>query len=300
MFIAIIVGGVFLLFAGLLFYRRNYFTSHGRKVIASVVGVERYVSKNKSRTSNKSQVFYRPLIKYVFNGDEYCFMGSVSSSSLDYKIGQQLKVYSLPQGPEYVVLVKSKLIYFILVFGIIGFSILIFAGHRILDSLDRSDPIELILQVTIPTLFFMFFIFMVHRRIGKINSQRAANNETPVSILDFCKTTIETQDSLERKQIFWTNEAIAEELKRHSKAGLIISLVFTIGSWLALYLFFYNLPVSKQNNYLDYATSPEKWREAITPLPPRLDNELVAICFLLFMSIICSYGLIYSINKRNQ
>ena len=122
MFILFLVGSVFITFSGLFYYKRKYFISNGEKLLATVVGIERYKSTHRSGSSRSTYTMYRPVIKYQFKGKNYYFCGNVGSSKIDYRIGQNIYVYSLPQGPEYVTLAKSQVDLLIKIFAIGGIS----------------------------------------------------------------------------------------------------------------------------------------------------------------------------------
>ncbi|MCP4411230.1 MAG: DUF3592 domain-containing protein [Gammaproteobacteria bacterium] len=71
-----------------------------RKVALEITGKLKGYEHHISRSKNGSTKMYTPVIEYNYQGDEYCFKSTISSSSMPYEIGETIPVLLKKNDPD--------------------------------------------------------------------------------------------------------------------------------------------------------------------------------------------------------
>ena len=293
MILFVLVGGVFAIFGGALLYVRSYFLKYASKVWGKVVAIEKRMSTHRSGNSRESSITYAPIVEYIFNGEPILFSSGGSSNNIyKYKINDRVRVLSLDKGPEYVMLEKGVLGTMGRVFFIVG---LVFCGIGFYNLFQKSAS---------PTFsWFSELAFLLLLAPGafivsvKIR-QYFKDHDVKLSELMLKSAKLETRESLEGREVYWSKQALEKELASVTKVGLIVSLVFFVGALVGLYFTWNALPVASKNLLSGLLENSGNFQQVLV-LVQRKDPKIIGFLIALFFSLAGTYSLVFSMKKLN-
>jgi len=141
-----IVGLIFMSVGGILlsvvvyFVISNYqFEQRAVPVMGKIIDYESYLSKN---DNGGSTTMYTPIFQYTFNGKEYTYKSSTSSSSRGYEIGESVEVLVDPDEPLSVLIHSFWDEWFLsILLGIMGtmFAGMGYMAYRVLGRPTQND-----------------------------------------------------------------------------------------------------------------------------------------------------------------
>ncbi|MFT6068104.1 MAG: hypothetical protein ACJAT2_002351 [Bacteriovoracaceae bacterium] len=274
MFIILIVSSVFLVFGLLLGLNYFYFKGNARTLPGRIHAIERY----QSRTNRRTSTFYRPLIQYAFNGENYVFTSSFGTGDNRWKIGQRVEVYSLDNGPEYVRLKAKIHFYFPLIFFIFGL-----CGSAYYFYHHHSFIILSVYALGMMLVPFGFYHFL------------KSKNLVEEFIESLLKNKIEDEESLKGREIFFEKALLEKHTQKNDKAAFIVTLVFAIAISTGLH-FSWEKTKDTSKEFIYGLTSDFNSIQEIKNYMN--DKNLVLSMILAFFSAMLIYSLIYQVLRK--
>ena len=189
------------------------------KVPGRIAGIEKYISKMRTGNTRSSRLMYRPVVSFIYNGDEAFFTAGLSKNTISDKIGDRIEVEYIINLPSSVRIAGRK---FMRNFGIL----LILVSIVLLAITFNKDQIDLSLKVVrlaIPFILnYAIFMYLSKKfeKYGGVAALMKRNNP------------IITREALDKLDIFWSNDQIEREEKRVYKPFLFITPVLIgLVSW---------------------------------------------------------------------
>ncbi len=94
LFVPLVVGSVFFAFGVGTLTTQSIFKKNGRKVSGRVRAIEKYQSTTTSGGERKTTTYYRPIVEYVYDGQERDVRG-VGTNEMGYALNQSVSVLIL-------------------------------------------------------------------------------------------------------------------------------------------------------------------------------------------------------------
>lgn len=191
------------------------FKRYGQRVRGKIVGVEKYISRTSSSgTGNRnSSIMYAPIVAFISNSGEEVFVQAGAKNIINYRIGDRLDILRLHQNDLHTKFDNSTHLLFGIIFGFFGF------GGHLFFLLSNEHPVWTKLFIS---SFIIILPFVLKRELIKKKLWAKAKE------FYYSNTRVLTKEMQEEKEIFWSNQDIENEQKKHSKAGMVISTVFFI------------------------------------------------------------------------
>ena len=108
---------------------------------------------------------------------------------------------------------------------------------------------------------------------------------------------IETEESLQGREIYRSNKEIDEVVSSIHNAGFIISLLFFLMSSSAVYYFWRKLDPAVKNTIIDTLNDIGKYQKIVDILDTK-NSDLIGLIAALFFALLSSYGLLNSLVKK--
>lgn len=274
MIIILIVCGTFTLFGLGLGRLHLYFKRNAKTLRASIYAIERYQSSSR----RKKSTYYRPLIKYTFEGQNYIFSSNFGSSDLKYRINDQVKVLSLDKGAEYVRLQSRIQWLFPLIFfvsGTLGSLIYFYKNPSFIIF-----SIYLTALALIPTMLYRYL---------------KSKNLLDKFIETVLKAKIEDEISMKDREIFTKKRELKQHLQKNKFIGLIITLFFLLATSTGLHFSWNKTKLSSKEYFFDLMSN----LELINQLEKFIqDKNLLLSLILIVFTALLLYSLLYQLFKK--
>lgn len=269
----------FLLVGFIVVIGHLYFKMKGRRIPGEVIGIEKYIATTKTSNTTSKSLMYRPIVKYLFNGAPYIFVGG-GRNVINYAVGQTINLLNIPSSPK-LTKIDTNLS---LIFGICICLFSLVPGHHFITS-SMSFNIKLISIAT--------YCIIAYFGYRKVQSYDKSVNLF-LQLLSISK--FETKETLKGRDIFTSKEDIKTEEKRHYKAGLAITMVFFLAV-LALFVQCYSSLSVSSLTFLSSLFSESYSQNELVQIFKR-DPKLIGASFSLVMMLLCTYSMIMQIKKR--
>ena len=274
-----LIGSLFLVFASIMFYIHWTYKRGGTVVPGKIVGIEKYVSTSVSSRGRSSQLMYRPIYEFSYEGKHYWFY-SGSKNTISHRIGQQVKLLQLPGGPEYVLPLKNIYALFSTVFGLAG----IICWYIFLQS-DHSIVFKSV---------GAFIVACVLVLAGWKIKQRFPQVDFMTELLK--SNHLVSKKDFAGREVFWKQSSVDQEVARINKVGIIIALVFMALSGGLAHLCWTKMKPSVKSHLLEIGFEFSRWPELKDYFPG--EGELIGFLIGIFFMLTACYSLVYSLNKR--
>ncbi|MBH47117.1 MAG: hypothetical protein CME71_03000 [Halobacteriovorax sp.] len=279
MIVMYVVGIIFVIFGGIFLLINLHFFRNGKILQGKVIGIEKYLSRQSNSNNRQAmQVFYRPIVEYIFNGHNVKFAASFGSSAISHKIGQRLSLISLHKGAEYVRINSKFLWLFPLLFFIIGSA---FAGVYLYQEESSNFKVAALVL----SLGLVFFGYQQLKRKKLLDA--ITDGLLKVDILD--------AEELAKKEIFFSDREISEELARSYKYSLPITIAFACALAYGVHYFYTQLS-TQTLSYLEQLLGDPS---AITDIQMHLgDKPFLGFLVCLFFTVMMIYSVFYQSRRR--
>ena len=290
MILLIVVGSIFFLFGLGLYWVCRHFDRHAREVRGHVVALEKRVSHSSSSSSNSSSVLWIPIVEYTFNGELVRFspQGGSSMGLQHFQIGKPIKLLSLDSGPEYVMLKKSTAKTMALIFLSIGALILgigLWNLPELLRSFKVSGSLFDFVFHFLPLFMVIPFFFVTGRKISKFIKSNPGYFEEHI----FKMAKIETSETLEHREIYWSEADLKKIKASHARIGFWVTMAFGLISLGGANSLFFKMPKQiKKDLYESLHTFD--FQVVINHLRNG-EAELIGFLFMGFLFFLCLYSL---------
>jgi hypothetical protein len=291
MIVFILVGSVFSLFGAVLLYIRFHYTTHAREVRGHIVGIEKRKSISRNRGSQRTQILYVPVIEYSFRGELICFTpkGASSNGIFNYEIGKEVRLLSLDDGPEFVMLKESFVKTLALVFFLIGVGFIGLGGYQ-LKEMKLNSLFDIIfhflpLIIVVPTLMVIFYKMKKFYRTHPEAIQK--------SMLKSAQ--LESSQSLKGREIFRSQREVNKEKESITKMGRILTFFFIALLTALTFIVWNKLPASVQKILITFVKEMKNG-DQVLELILSGSKELIAFIFIIFILGLC----ILTLLKRNK
>lgn len=223
--IILIVGSGFVVFglSSLIGFYRHKRLSHS--VTGYIYAIEKYEDTVSDVESNNTYdtFFYRPLVKYLWQGKERLVKG-IGSSHLNYRLNRQVEVLvnADPQTGAIQARVNSfSYIMIGLAFLLMGLGAIAFYAIKLEGNL--------LLPLGIISIFLVIVRFFVEKKRYEIQNEEDEQEISPSSV------------------ILDTQQALDGEIKRYQTITWIVQLIFLILSVFMIYLGVNDMPDTLSN-----------------------------------------------------
>ncbi len=233
--IFLVVGLVFAALGVFFIIDHKKFLETARKANGNVAAIEKYISTTSTNGRTETSTYYRPIVDYVANGDNYRLTASIGTGDMKYVIGQRVPVLFVPDNPKDAK-IDTPMQY--MMGGIFTFLGLMGVGVFIFDHLDSGivwwEPL-IALSVVV------FFANMVRKgmKLAGVSSIAEIKHEIKKHKKEQGNAVIvgsEDDPLLDDERTFYSNrkELMAEKGKLDF-AKVIISLIFMFAGFVMLY-----------------------------------------------------------------
>tara|TARA_R110000868_G_scaffold117600_12_gene312399 strand:+ start:19733 stop:20572 length:840 start_codon:yes stop_codon:yes gene_type:complete len=279
MIIMYVVGTVFVIFGGIFLLINLHFFRNGKVLNGKVIGIEKYLSRQSSTNNTRAkQVFYRPIVEYLFNGQTVKFASSFGSSAISHKIGQRVKLISLHKGAEYVRMNSKLLWLFPLIFFVLG---CILSGVYLYNEESSNFKVG----VLVLSFGLIFFGYQQLKRKNLLDA--ITDSLLKVDVLD--------DTELMEKEIFYSEAEVSKELAKTYKYSFWITVVFTMALAYGAH-FFYGELKPKSLDYIDRVTSDPA---AIVEIQSYIsDKSLLGFIVCSIFAVLMLYSVFYQSRRR--
>ncbi len=259
MFILNFIGTLFLSLAFVISYIYLYYLKNGKIVLGRIFAIEKYARSDQSNANQNSGMLYRPIYEFQHSSGLTRFSGG-GSSKINLRIGQQVEILVLNQGPEYSMAKTNTAFIFSFVFSIIGLISLTISWHYLQEWYLRLIPLVIIFSI------FVFFFFKNKKYFLLFLDALIKNNN------------IVSEDNLNNREIYFTQndfeKAYNRDLKSYAKSLLVLNVFF-----ISFFLFLYNqIENYKIQNILNYI-SEKNWISLIK----YFNDPILLASFIIFL-----------------
>tara|TARA_R110000868_G_scaffold258137_8_gene515406 strand:- start:1708 stop:2541 length:834 start_codon:yes stop_codon:yes gene_type:complete len=273
MFVIILVGSVFIIFGSLLLAINIHFLRNGKVLKGKIVGIEKYQSYERNKGT---QVFYRPVVEYHFNGATVKFACSFGSSAISYKIGERVSLFSLNKGPEYVRLNSKTLWIFPSIFVVLG---------SIASIVYLFNEPSLQTKVGVIALILLAILYGYNYLKKKNLIEMITENMLKASVLD--------SEQLAKREIYNSQSEITREIKRSYKYSLPITTIFACALGYGAYFFYGQLRPSSMEfigGLLENPGSAAQIQQYMS------DKPLLGFLICCFFGVLMIYSIFYQLK----
>ncbi len=292
MIVFAIVGAVFTLFGASMLFARRYFEENAMRVWGKVIALEKKISRGSGKNRSKT-VTYGPIVEYDFEGQTYWFScGSSSNGIYKYKIGQRIRLLSLRDGPEYVMLEDGVLAPMGKIFFFIGSCLL---GAFVYTLKDRS--FDSWFDLAPELIFLIFFVpsFFIVRR--KLKSHLKGKDLTVKKVM-MRTATLETKNSLKGRDVYYTQNKLNNEISKINSISLAITSVFFAGAMFGVYYFWGRMPDSSRLT-IEKLFSENFDLNVLIELIGKENPKVIGFFATSFFSILGAFSFLSSLKKTN-
>ncbi|MFA9419219.1 MAG: DUF3592 domain-containing protein [Gammaproteobacteria bacterium] len=215
----VLIGSVSIGFATAFYLFSSRYKGRSLSIDGSVVGIEKYTTTMRSGVHNMSQLLYRPVVSFLYNGVESYFVDSLGRNTITHKIGARIKIEYL-EGNINSARVADRNIFrtVALVLALIGLALI---ATSILTG--RMDLLVVAAKVLFPlVLNYLLFNFFSEKfkKAGGVKSFWEKNS------------TLKSKEDLDQLDIFWSNTDIKKEDRRAHRPFLyILPTLIGLLSW---------------------------------------------------------------------
>ncbi len=165
MFIAIFVGVIFILTA--YWYNRylNYYKNNGTILQAKCIGYETIHKIYRNRSNVSRNHTSKIILKYIYQGEEILASVKQSNQSYQYNINENVSIYALNDGPEYISIEDNSSKFILIIFFIAGLIAMSFGFYK-LWNIEKMDEI-----IFFELSFVLYATFMLNRYYTKIKKK---------------------------------------------------------------------------------------------------------------------------------
>ena len=258
------------------------------KVPGRIAGIEKYISKMRTGNTRSSNLMYRPVVSFLYDGEETFFTAGLSKNTISDKIGDKVEVEYIINLPSSVRIAGRK---FMRNLGLL----LILVCIALLAITFNRDQIDLSLKVVrlaIPFIInYVLFKFLSKKfeKHGGVTALMKQNNP------------IKTREELAKLDIFWSNDQIQREEKRVYKPFLFITPVLIgLVAWPADIFTsrFFNRPYVIENfnaDLLDVESAKIFLNDVMSHSGIQKEFIIMSICWFFLVTLLYSY--IFTVKK---
>ncbi len=277
-----LIGATFLFAIGLLFLRRKaHLQKFGRELSGKIIGYIR--QKSRGSSSQQGGTTYHPIIEYTLNGEEYLITCG-GTNSFPYRIGERVKILSLPHGPEYAMLKGAKSDN--LFIGVFFFMGLIFGG-----------VFHFTYEWSLSTKGGLYFVLLILAYLAPIILERKMKKHKATGPLWLKSARIRKRSELEKLDVYWSNSELDTYHRKVNKLDAFISKAFAFICYSALVMM-WNLVDFKNKEKMRELAQNFGPMEEFVELIKEKDPMVIGFLIALFFALMSTHSLIYSLRKR--
>jgi hypothetical protein len=274
---------------GLLFvlYDRVYKNKVVR-VPGSIVGIEKYISEMRTGNTRSSCLMYRPIVRFMYHGEETFFTAGLSKNTISDHIGDQLDVEYIQNLPASVRIAGRRLMRHVGLL-LLSVSVIMLWVAFTIDQIGLGLKVVRLAAPFLINYLLFTFLFRTFEKQGGVAALMTQNNP------------IKTQEELEALDIFWSNDQIQTEVNRAYKPFLYITpILIGLVSWPG-YLFaqkFFRRPYVRENfnaDLLELETAKVFFNQVLSN--SAMEKEFIIMSMCCFFVLMLSYSFLFTVRK---
>jgi hypothetical protein len=252
-----------------------------------VVATEKFKSSMNNNVRSK-RLMYRPIVQFIYQGQEYFFKGNVGRNVIKYKIGEQVQVQYLNGKPESVRIAGGKVLTrFGTLFGLIGLVVLC------ISVMTNSYLIEIKLLLAIApfSILYLAYQFVSKKLIKAGGVDKLMSDNSP----------LRTREELNALDLLWNDQAVfKEEYRVHKPFLYILPILLGLVAWPASIIGpkFFKRPYVAEN-FNESLFDLDNLKIFVTTVmgQSEMKKEFLILGICLFFFLALTHSLIYTLRK---